>query len=126
MVNNNRSGKLLAELIERKGETKSQLADAMGVTPPLVSQWLGGYRNPFSNQNTIMKMAEHFNVSADYLLGIDTPAVDAEINEYLAELKNRSEMRAVFKALKGATKRDIELAAAIIETIKKQNEKNRA
>jgi Helix-turn-helix. len=123
MKSNNRSGQLLEELINRKGETKVQFAEAINVTPGMVSQWISGYRNPFSNQSTITKIAEHFNISADYLLGIDTPAVDAEMNEYLIELKNRSEMRMMFKTLKGATKKDIEQAVAIVETLKKQSKK---
>lgn len=125
MKNNNRSGALLAELIDRKGETQAQFADAMGIAPSQVSQWISGYRNPFSNRSTITKIAEHFNVSADYLLGITESATsDEELNEILLELKNRPELRMLFKTTRGTSRADIERTMAIVEGLKKQSEKN--
>ena len=39
--------------------------------------------------------------------------------EYLEELKNRSELRMLFSLTKGATKEDVEKAVRIIEALKK-------
>lgn len=44
---------------------------------------------------------------------------DIELQEYLEELKNRSELRMLFSLTKGATKEDVEKAVRIIEALKK-------
>ena len=44
---------------------------------------------------------------------------DIELQEYLEELKNRSEMRMLFSLAKGATKEDVMQAVKIIEALKK-------
>lgn len=44
---------------------------------------------------------------------------DIELQEYLEELKNRSEMRMLFSLAKGATKEDVMRAVKIIEALKK-------
>lgn len=45
---------------------------------------------------------------------------DEELTDYLEELKNRSEMRILFKLAKGATKEDVEQAVKIIEALRKE------
>lgn len=73
---------------------------------------------------TLFKIATYFGVSVDYLLGNEQqkrPLIndDEELTEYLEELKNRSEMRMLFKLAKGATKADVEQAVRIIEALRK-------
>ena len=46
---------------------------------------------------------------------------DEELQEYLEELKNRSEMRMLFSLAKGATKEDVEKAVKIIEALKEDD-----
>jgi len=77
------------------------------------------------NAETASKIANYFDVSVDYLLGKTEqkkPLVndDEELTEYLEELKNRSEMRMLFKLSKGATKAEVEQAVKIIEALRKQ------
>ena len=70
------------------------------------------------------KIADFFGVSVDYLLGRDLPeeeksqSLNNELDEYLEQLKNRSEMRMLFKLAKGATKKDVEQAVKIIEALR--------
>ena len=47
---------------------------------------------------------------------------DAELNEYLEELKNREECRMLFSLAKGATKEDVMRAVAIIEALRREEE----
>lgn len=73
---------------------------------------------------TLSQIASYFDVSVDYLLGNTNqkkPLVndDEELTEYLEELKNRSEMRMLFKLAKNATKADVEQAVKIIEALRK-------
>ena len=68
----------LRELIERKNVTISSLAKCVGITRQAVSQYCDGSTQP--NAETIFKIARHFNVSADYLLGLsDVPSVDTDL-----------------------------------------------
>lgn len=67
-ANNIRSARIAA------GFSQKQVALELGVSPPTVSEWEGGKKNPLV-QNLQM-MADMFNVSVDYLLGrSDSPGM---------------------------------------------------
>ena len=57
-------------------------------------------------------------LSGDSVKGKEA-AENVELEEYLEELKNRPEMRMLFKLAKGATKEDVEQAVKIIEALQK-------
>ena len=68
---------------------------------------------------TAIKLAKFFNVSVDYLLGNEktSPTESAEdetLEELLERLKNREEMKMLFKLADGATKED-----ALVKVIRK-------
>lgn len=125
MKNINREGKLLQELMNQRGESNSDLARALDVSPSTVTLWLKGVRSPFATQTMLLKIASHYNVSPNYLLGVAENATnDDELNEILLEMKNRPELRMLFKTTMGTTKEDIERTAAIVAALKKRSEKN--
>ena len=72
---------------------------------------------------TLSKIASHFSVSVDYLLGKENekPLIngDEELTEYVEMLKNRPECRMLFQLSKNATKEDVEAAVRIIEALRK-------
>lgn len=110
-----------------------QLCDEKGVKPTRVALDLGYSKNAATKWKTgsipsgaaLQKLADYFGVSVDYLLGneektsADTLSADDELAIYLDELKNRKEMRMLFKLASGATKEDVEKAVAIIEALSK-------
>lgn len=57
----------LKELRAAKGITQVQLAQELSVSIGAVGNWEAGKRTP--DHETMIKIAEHFNVSVDYLLG---------------------------------------------------------
>lgn len=63
MKNINREGRLLQELMDRRGESNSDLARALDVSPSTVTLWLKGVRSPFATQTMLLKIASHYNVS---------------------------------------------------------------
>ena len=67
-------------------------------------------------------LAKALNTTPGVLMGWEEmPTItdeDKVLNEYLEELKNRSEMRMLFKLAKGATKEEVEKAVKIIEALK--------
>lgn len=64
-------------------------------------------------------IAKKLDVSPADLMGWEETDKDIELQEYLEELKNRSEMRMLFSVSKNATKEDVEQAVKIIEALKK-------
>lgn len=59
-----RLGKLRAE----SNQTQQEVADALGVKRETVNQWESGTRQ--IKADAVMSLAEHFSVSADYILGL--------------------------------------------------------
>lgn len=57
----------LALLLGSKGITAYRLHKEIGVTSSILSDWLAGKRLP--NGENLIKLADYFDVSIDYLLG---------------------------------------------------------
>lgn len=68
MENINKFGEILLKLREEREETQQQLADAIGITRQSLSRYETNERTP--NIDLIYKVSKHYNVSADYLLGL--------------------------------------------------------
>lgn len=62
-------GKRIKELRKEKNLSQSQLAGQIGVSQKAIDYWELGTKEPKASY--IVKLAEFFEVSADYLLGID-------------------------------------------------------
>lgn len=112
----------IRELRKKCGITMKALGAAVGVSESAISQYETGKRQP--DYETLLKIGEYFGVSTDYILGSDYPVsqtADDELQEYLEELKNREEMRMLFKLSKGCTKAEVEQAVRIIEALRKND-----
>ncbi|MEI4618198.1 helix-turn-helix transcriptional regulator [Bacillus cereus] len=57
----------LITLIDKKGITQQQLADAIGVSHVSIYYYSTGKKSP--GTRTLQKIANYFNVTTDYLLG---------------------------------------------------------
>jgi len=123
-------GDRLRRLREEQGVTQEQLGKVLNVKKAAVSKYETGYTVP--DADTLKKLADFFNVSADYLLGrTDDPRPekdDQHVNdddalEYLDELHKRPEMKTLFQVGRKATKEDIETAITFIEALKKKGER---
>ncbi len=111
--------KKIAQIMNEKGIMQKDLAAGVGVSPFVVSHWLNGLSTSYMTR--LDKIAKYLHVSMDYLTGNSASVNSGEVQKYLDELKNRSEMRMLFKAAKGATRDDIEKAAKIIEVLKEKS-----
>lgn len=58
----------IKQLREQRGMTQEELANRLGVKYPAVSKWERGMAYP--SMNTVIKMAELFQVSMDVVLGL--------------------------------------------------------
>ena len=74
-------------LCKNNGTTPTRIVKALGISQGSVTQWKNG-KVPL--HGTLLKIAEHFNVSVDYLLGNAPPPEEekspAELHQELAEL----------------------------------------
>ena len=123
----------LTALCKERGITGYKMCKDIGMQPSVMTDLKMGRRSSVKIE-TAQKIADYFGVSTEYLLGKEdqkdkTPAKaevcvngDAELNEYLEELKNREECRMLFSLAKGATKEDVMRAVAIIEALRREEE----
>ena len=71
----NRFSIRLRLLREYKGETRKELGGAIGATVSAIRTWEDGRHN--CSFDDLLKIAEHYNVTTDYLLG-NTPIDDPD------------------------------------------------
>ena len=102
------------------GKSATGVALELNIARGTVSNWKKTGQTP--KPDILQKIADYFNVSVDYLLEKEetSPAKSPEdetLEELLERLKNRNEMRMLFKLAENATKEDVERAVAIIEAL---------
>ncbi len=73
--------KRLIELMEEKDMTQCELANLIGTTNVTISRYINGERKP--RIEIVVKVAEVFNVSIDYLFGITD-------NRFISNFSNNS------------------------------------
>ena len=88
----------LKRLMSSRGFSMRALSDEVGITSATISRYLSGNRTPDLQQ--IIKIAEYFNVSIDWLLGINGDKFDImpkEIQDiaHLYTLANLDDRRVV-------------------------------
>jgi len=130
-------GKRLRKLRKEQNLTQKQIADKLGVNRATVAGYETKGMEP--GYNTLNKLAEMFNVSADYLLGrtnqrqpydndekIDkikeALSEDQDLLEFWDELHNREDLKLMFKQTKDLSPESIK---RVIEVIKIFEEEER-
>lgn len=68
-MNNNYFGITLKQLRLDEGISQRKLGEMLGVCNQSVSFWENGQREP--DLDTLVKIAQYFNVTVDYLLGAE-------------------------------------------------------
>ncbi|MFC0213983.1 helix-turn-helix domain-containing protein [Paenibacillus chartarius] len=81
-------GERIALLREKQGMTQEDLATALGISRAALSHYETNRREP--DHETITKIANHFRVTTDYLLGRTDDAVkqlDPDVKEFVDSLE---------------------------------------
>lgn len=102
-------------------KTQADIVQDLHITASTVSDWANGKKYP--RVDKMQMLADYFGILKSDLTEEHEEAKmtdDIELQEYLEELKNRSEMRMLFSLAKGATKEDVMQAVKIIEALKKE------
>lgn len=71
--------KRLKELRNQKGLTTSELANIIGCSNPTITHYERGEREP--SLSTLIKLADYFQVSVDYLIGHDNAIMKRPYSE---------------------------------------------
>ena len=117
----NELGKFLHDRRVKLGLTLEEVGNAVGVSKSTVLKWESGNISNM-RRDRIALLADVLKVPPVDLITGYRGAEDAELREYLEQLKNRSEMRMLFKLTKSATKEDVMKAVKIIEALKGESE----
>ena len=102
-------------LIEEKGVTQKELADYVGITRQSIGFYTRGERSP--DINTLKKICEYFNVSADWMIGrINKRVTNITNNEIIEKLGLSDASIKVLEILRGKKDKDLlKLLNLIIE-----------
>ena len=101
----------LKALRESKKITQTQLGEHIGAKKSAISLWESGKRQP--DQETLVRLANFFEVTIDYLLGRDdsvpienTPADDPLTEQIMAKarLMNEEELRQLLRIMDAVKK----------------------
>ncbi len=117
---------VFTSLCEKKDVTPNRALTDCGISRTSPAKWREGAT---PRGVTLQKLADYFGVTTDYLLtGAETkkapaPIVGDELDEVLERLRTRPECRMLFKLADGATPDDVKKAAAIIEALRKVEDK---
>jgi len=103
-----------------KGMTMKELGALIGTTESAVSYYETGKREP--KYETLLMIAEALDTSVGYLMGYETkkaPTTDGEdLADYLQDLRERPETRALLEASRGMTKEQVEQMAAFAKALR--------
>lgn len=104
--------------------SQSELAEKIGVSKQTLYKYENGIITniPSDKIEAIARVLNTTPASIMGWVGEQPKQEDDELQEYLEELKNRSEMRMLFKTVKGTKKEDVEKAVRIIEALKGNSE----
>lgn len=97
-------------------KTQSDLVTDLNLTASTVSDWANGKKYP--RVDKMQLLADYFGIlKSDLTEEHETSKMtdDIELQEYLEELKNRSELRMLFSLTKGATKEDVEKQSELLK-----------
>ena len=120
----------ILDLISKNYASDAAFEVAANLPPKTVYDWKRGKSKGYLK--ILPKLSELFGVPVAHFYGeaINTDiknkpvaTEDDELQEYLEYLKNREDGRILFSLAKNATKEDVMRAVAIIEALKKEEER---
>ena len=112
---NKEFAKRLKYFLERDNMTQLELANRLGVSAQAVNNWVKANKTP--RMDKVDAMCGIFNCRrSDF--SDQVSGEELETQEYLQELRDRSEMKMLFKSAKTASKDQIEAIVNLLESMK--------
>ena len=109
------------ELRAAKGITKKFIAQSLGRSATICQDWKQKKSQPSDAQLAVV--ADILGTNVAYLRGEDVvPApADAEMEQLLSSLREREDMRMLFKLARDASPEDVRQAVKIIEALRQKD-----
>lgn len=128
-LDNDKFNKILKKLRKNNKMTQKELADKIGVARTTLANYEQGTR--FPDKETLLLIADFFNVSLDYLVG-RTPADkiknaisdDKELQETWEQISQRENLQLLFKQTKDLDDSTIKQIIRIIKAIEDEEQGN--
>ena len=99
----------IKEMCEKEGISVAELERICGIGTKTIFKW--NVSSP--SVDKLQKIADHFGVSVDYIVGREDHATDEDINSLLSDPARR----ALLKSTASLSKKDIEFVSRIIENL---------
>lgn len=110
---------IFSRLCEINDVKPSRVCLDLSLSKATATKWKNG---SIPSGETLQKIADYFNVSTDYLLGIEQKKIasdeQSEVDEIVEVLKNNPGMRILFSKTRNATKEDIEKVIKMLEIMR--------
>lgn len=104
----------LIQLRKQRGLSQQQLAEALGLSRSAIGMYETGKREP--DMDVLQLFSDYFNADMNTL--VSPPSQEtSELGELLETLRNREDMRMLFKLARDATPEDVKKAVEIIEAL---------
>lgn len=116
---------IIEKLIKVHNISIYKLAKDVGITPSLFSHWKNGQYQPKIDK--VQKIADYFGVPAEYILTGKEPDnyyENDEVAQIAQAVYERPELKVLFDASRDSTKEDIEQVIAMLDYLKKKENKN--
>lgn len=111
------------ELRKSIGMQQKELAAAIGVTQPTISEWEHGKKDPSGER--LDRLAELFGVSRNEILCLSVPAAQTDDDRELWELREAvrrdPDRQTLFHLARDATSQDVRQAIAILDALRRTN-----
>ena len=107
-------GNILLELRSEQGISQQQLAEATGISQSTIAKIETG-RNE-ATASTVRKLAKHFGVSADYILGLEDDFADMSAPPTAAQRRSAAGERELIKQYRRLSPSMRKLAVNTIRT----------
>ncbi|WP_368490794.1 helix-turn-helix domain-containing protein [Clostridium sp. BJN0013] len=135
-MENNILGNRIRILREEKSISQLELAKILNIANTTLSQYESGKRIP--SDSIKKKIADYFNVSIDYLLGrtdvknsydsadkiTESLNDDPELAQFWDSLKDREDLKLLFKQTRAMPPNDIKKIIRIIKAIEDEEDRN--
>jgi transcriptional regulator with XRE-family HTH domain len=129
-------GEKLKKLRTDKNMTQQELAKILKISSSTIGMYEQNRRSP--DIETLKKIAQHFNVSVDYLLDntstrnatdsadkiAESLNDDPELSQFWDSLKDREDLKLLFKQTRDMSPNDIKKIIRIIKAIEDEEDRN--
>jgi len=112
----------IRELRENIGMQQKELAIALKVSQPTISDWESGRKLP--SAKSTMKLASFFKVSVEFLMGEASASIDDKDSlwELCESLRRDPKRRMLFDAASNVNDKDIQTAVRLLDALKGNSE----